>query len=70
MSEGSNGTVSEAKSSAEPPRRVKRNTTVMSSSSNEDDLRIGVSDTVADVEGAEAGTRAETKAMALMRAAA
>ena len=37
VNEGSNATVSEAKSSAEPPRRMKRNTTVMSSSSSDDD---------------------------------
>ena len=37
MNEGSNATVSEAKSSAEPPRRMKRNTTVMSSSSSRSD---------------------------------
>ena len=37
VNEGSNATVSEAKSLAEPPRRMKRNTTVMSSSSSDDD---------------------------------
>ena len=37
VNEGSNATVSEAKSSAEPPRRMKQNTTVMSSSSSDDD---------------------------------
>ena len=37
MNTGSNATVSKAKSSAEPPRRMKPNTIVMSSRSSEND---------------------------------
>ena len=37
MNEGNNATLSEAVSSAEPPRRMKRNTSVMSSSSSDYD---------------------------------
>mgnify|MGYP006266283549 CR=1 FL=1 len=37
VNEGSNATVSEAKSLAEPPRRMKPNTIVMSSSRSEND---------------------------------
>ena len=37
VNEGNNATLSEAVSSAEPPRRMKRNTSVMSSSSSDYD---------------------------------